>query len=75
VYVRAKAAVQNRLRVMAACHYYELSSAVLQITIVMASAEIITGVAALIWISGGLGVVALILGAIGLFAPMAVHLF
>lgn len=73
--VRAKAAEQNRVRAMASYHYYELSSAALQIAIVMASAEIITGVVALIWISGGLGVVAVILGAVGLFAPMAVHLF
>jgi hypothetical protein len=72
---RAKTAEQNRVRAMAAYHYYELSSAALQIAIVLASAEIITGVAVLVWISGGLGVLAVILGAIGLFAPMAIHLF
>jgi hypothetical protein len=73
--VRAKAAEKNRIHAMAAYHYYELSSAALQIAIVLASAQIITGVAALVWISGGLGGIAVILGAIGLFAPMAIHLF
>lgn len=73
--IRAKAAENNRTRAMAAYHYFELSSAALQIAIVLASAQIITGVAVLAWISGGLGVVAVILGAIGLFAPMAIHLF
>jgi hypothetical protein len=73
--VRAKAAENNRTRAMAAYHYFELSSAALQIAIVLASAQIITGVAVLAWISGGLGAIAVILGAIGLFAPMAIHLF
>lgn len=73
--VRAKAAEKSRVRAMAAYHYYELSSAALQIAIVLASAQIITGVAVLAWISGGLGVVAIILSGIGLFAPLAVHLF
>lgn len=72
---RAKAAESNRARSLAAYHFYELSSAALQIAIVLASAHIITGVAALLWLSGGLGVAALILGAIGFFAPMSVHLF
>ncbi|NPU86354.1 MAG: DUF4337 domain-containing protein [Syntrophaceae bacterium] len=72
---RAKAAEAKRAHSMAAYHYYELSSAALQIAIVLASAEIITGVVALVWISGGLGVVAVALGAIGMFAPMAIHLF
>jgi hypothetical protein len=73
--VRAKTAEQNRVRAMAAYHYYELSSAALQIAIVLASAQIITGVVALAWISGGLGIVAVILSTIGLFAPMAIRLF
>jgi hypothetical protein len=73
--VRAKAAENNRARSLAAYHFYELSSAALQIAIVLASAHIITGVVALLWLSGGLGVVALILSLIGFFAPMSVHLF
>ena len=73
--VRAKAAENNRARSLAAYHFYELSSAALQIAIVLASAHIITGVVALLWLSGGLGIVALILGMIGFFAPMSIHLF
>jgi hypothetical protein len=60
---------------MAAYHHYELASAALQIAIVLASAQIITGVAALTWISGTLGVVGLMFSFIGFFAPMAIHLF
>jgi hypothetical protein len=45
---RAKAAEAKRVHAMAAYHH-ELASAALQIAIVQASAEIITGVAALTW--------------------------
>lgn len=72
--MRAKVAEQKREKSMAAYHHYELSSAALQIAIVLASAEIITGVALLAWLSGGLGVVGLIFALIGFFAPMAIHL-
>ena len=72
---RAKIAENKRTQSMAAYHHYELASAALQIAIVMASAEIITGVAALIWVSGGLGIVGLVFSLIGFFAPMAIHLF
>jgi hypothetical protein len=72
---RAKMAEAKRSRAFAAYHYYELSSAALQIAIVLASAKIITGVAVLTWLSGGLGGVAVILSLIGFFAPMSVHLF
>jgi hypothetical protein len=72
---RAKAAEKKRAEAMAAYHHYELASAALQIAIVLASAEIITGVAALVWLSGGLGIVGLIFSLIGFFAPLAIHLF
>jgi hypothetical protein len=72
--VRAKNAESSRTRSLAAYHYYELSAAALQIAIVLASAQIITGVVILIWLSGGLGIVAVILSLIGLFAPMSIHL-
>jgi hypothetical protein len=72
---RAKGAEARRATAMAAYHHYEMASAALQIAIVLASAEIITGVAALAWISGGLGVVGIAFSLIGYFAPMAVHLF
>ncbi len=73
--VRAKTAEEKRTRALAAYHHYELASALLQIAIVLASAEIITGVAALVWVSGGLGAVGLVFCFIGYFAPLAVHLF
>jgi len=72
---RAKIAEQKRDRSLAAYHYYELASAALQIAIVLASAEVITGVALLGWLSASLGVVGLAFCAIGLIAPTAVHLF
>jgi hypothetical protein len=72
---RAKAAEQNHFRALSAYHWYELASAALEIGIVLASAGIITGIAALPWISGGLGVVGIILSLIGLIAPQAIHLF
>lgn len=72
---RAKAAEAKRDRSLAAYHNYELASAALQIAIVLASAEIITGVVALIWIASGLGLVGIVFCSLGFFAPTAVHLF
>jgi hypothetical protein len=72
---RAKAAEEKRDRAMAAYHHYELASAAVQIAIVLASASIITAMAVLAWIAGGLGVVGTIFCGIGFFAPNAVHLF
>ncbi len=71
--VRAKQAEAERLRALSAYHLFELSAAALQIAIVLLSAQIITGVGMLVWISGGLGAVAVILDLVGLFAPMAFH--
>jgi hypothetical protein len=71
---KAKIAEAKRTQAMAAYHHYEMASAALQIAIVLASAEIITGVVALAWISGGLGIVGLAFSLIGFFAPMAIHL-
>jgi len=71
---RAKAAEARRDRSLAGYHNYELASAALQIAIVLASAEIITGVVLLSWIAGGLGLVGVVLCALGFFAPTAVHL-
>jgi hypothetical protein len=71
---RAKIAEEKRDHTLAAYHYYELASAALQIAIVIASAEVITGVVFLTWLSGGLGLVGIALCAIGLLAPTAVHL-
>ena len=71
---RAKAAETRRDRALAAYHKYEVSSAALQIAIVLASAAIIAGTHALVWIAGALGVAGVVFIGIGLVAP-AVHLF
>ncbi len=72
---RAKAAEAKRDRALAAYHQYEVASALVQIAIVLASAEVITGVAALVWISGLLGLGGVAFCLIGFFAPTALHLF
>ena len=46
---RARKEQAKRDRAMAAYHHYEVASAAVQIAIVLASAEIITGVIALLW--------------------------
>ncbi|TSA12578.1 MAG: DUF4337 domain-containing protein [Betaproteobacteria bacterium] len=72
---RAKAAESRRDRSLAAYHHYELASAAVQIAIVLASAEIITGVALLTWIAAGLGLIGIAFCGLAFFAPTAVHLF
>jgi len=72
---RAKQAETKRDLSMARYHHFEVASAAFQIAIVLASAAVITGIMALIWISCGLGVTGLVFMAIGLLAPHAVHLF
>jgi hypothetical protein len=72
---RAKEAEHHRDLAMARYHHYEVASAAYQIGIVLASAEVITGMAVLGWLSGLLGVAGLVFSAIGLWAPHAVHLF
>jgi plasmid stabilization system protein ParE len=62
-------------RATAAYHHYELASAAVQIAIVLASAQIITGVVALLWIAYALGAIGVVFSLIGLFWPTAVHIF
>ena len=71
---RAKQAEEKRELALARYHQYEFASAAFQIGIVLASAEVITGIAALGWMSGLLGVLGLGFMALGLWAPHAVHL-
>jgi hypothetical protein len=59
---------------LARYHHYEFASAAFQIGIVLASAEVITGIVALGWLSGILGLVGIGFMGIGLWAPHAVHL-
>jgi Domain of unknown function (DUF4337) len=71
----ALAAQAKRDTAMERYHHYEVASAAFQIGIVLASSAVITGMLALVYAAAGLGVLGLILTAIGLFAPHAVHLF
>ena len=72
---RAKEAEKRRDTSMAAYHHYELASAAVQIAIVLASASIITGMVALVWTAGALGLLGVAFCVIGFFFPTAVHLF
>jgi Domain of unknown function (DUF4337) len=49
--------------------HYEYASGLIQIAIVLASAAIITGIGALMWLSVGLGAIGAALMAFGYFAP------
>ena len=53
----------------------KMSSASVQIAIVLASASIITTIPALFWTAGALGVVGVAFCVIGFWFPTAVHLF
>jgi hypothetical protein len=71
---RAKAAEEERDLAMAKYHHYELASAAFQVGIVLASAAVITGIVALAWCAGALGVLGAVLTVLGLYAPHAVPL-
>lgn len=66
---RAVAATEGRELSNRKLEHFEYASGALQIAIVLASAAIITGITALAWIAGGLGVIGAILMAFGYFAP------
>jgi len=70
---RAKLVEEHRETSMGKYHNYEIASAALEIGIVLASATIITGIAALAWIAGGLGIIGLVFMGIAMLAPQAVH--
>ena len=72
---RAKAAQKKRDLALAAYHHYEMSSAAVQIAIVLASASIVASVPALVWLAGTLGVVGVAFCAIGFWFPADVHVF
>jgi len=72
---RAKAAEKKRDAAMDAYHHYEVSSAAVQIAIVVASASIVAGVPALVWLAGTLGLVGVAFCVIGFWFPAAIHLF
>ena len=66
---RAKQASEGRELSNHKLEHYEYASGLIQIAIVLASAAIITGIATLMWLSIGLGVVGAALMAFGYFAP------
>jgi Domain of unknown function (DUF4337) len=67
--VQAKHQEEDRDLALAKYHHYELASAAFQVGIVLASATVITGIVALAWLAGALGIVGLALTALGVFAP------
>lgn len=71
---RAKEAEERRDLALSRYHEYEFASAAFQIGIVLASAQVITGIAALGWLSGLLGCCGLGFMALGLWAPHLLHL-
>jgi ABC-type nickel/cobalt efflux system permease component RcnA len=71
---RAEELEHERDTQLARYHQYEIASAAFQIGIVLCSAAVITGMLALAWLAGGIGLIGIAFTAIGLFAPLAVHL-
>ncbi len=71
---RAKHAEEERDLAAAKYHHFELASGAFQIGIVLASATIITGIAALAWISGLLTLVGIAFTALGIFVPHLLNL-
>jgi len=66
---RANNAAEGRELANRRLEHYEVGSGLFQIAIVLASAAIITGIAALMWLSVALGAVGVVLTAFGFFAP------
>jgi hypothetical protein len=71
---RAKAHEHKREIARAAYHLFEYGSAAFQLAIVLAGAAALTNVMALAFVSGGLGIVGLLLTALGFYEPTLVHL-
>ena len=70
---RAKVSEKKRDDAMARYHHYEIASAALQIGIVLASSSVITGMMALAWAAGGLGLIGVAIMMLGLFEPSLLH--
>lgn len=71
---RARVAEERREKAMGKYHLFEISSAVLQIGIVLASATVITGILALAFLAGALGLGGVVLMALGLWLPDIAHI-
>jgi hypothetical protein len=70
---RAKAAENDRDHQLAMYHQFEFASAAYQIGIVLASSAVITGMVALSYLAGLLGLFGIGFTGLGLFAPEAMH--
>jgi hypothetical protein len=70
---RAREAEQRRDDAITRYHHYEIASAALQIGIVLASASVITGMIALAWGAGALGIVGVVVMGLGLLRPDVLH--
>ncbi|GJE58919.1 DUF4337 domain-containing protein [Methylobacterium trifolii] len=68
---KAKASQDRRDLSLLRYHHYELASAAFQIGIVLASAEVITGIAILVFAGGFLGLAGAVLLGLGYLAPHA----
>ena len=71
---RAKHEEEERTVSLAKYHHYEIASAAFQIGIVLCSAAVITGIMALMWFAGLLGVVGIAVTGLGLYAPLVIPL-
>jgi len=71
---RAKHAEEERNQATEKYHHYELASAAFQISIVLASATIITGMVWLSWIAGALTLAGIGITALGIFNASLLHL-
>ncbi len=71
---RAKVKEAAREKAMSAYHMFEYGSAALQLAIVLAGATALTSVMWLGLMSAGLGLVGIVFGALGFFAPTLLHL-
>ncbi len=71
---QAKAAEADRDHALSAYHLFEYGAAALQISIVLCSAAVVTGMIALAIGAGGLGVVGIAFALLGWLAPTLIHL-
>lgn len=72
---KARASESRRDLALHRYHQYEFGSAAFQIGIVLASAQVITGIAALAFLGGGLGILGVVLLGFGFYAPHALPFF
>ncbi|CAA2138240.1 MULTISPECIES: DUF4337 domain-containing protein [Methylobacterium] len=72
---KARASQEHRDLALHRYHHYEFGSAAFQIGIVLASAQVITGIAALTLAGGFLGLAGLVMLGFGLYAPHVLPFF